>query len=97
MGTKFNKQTFMFDGIERHLVRVSYRYDDYVAQALVELTDDQPATDYGYFPEWDKYEEQFVYYTAGIEELIAILGVADAFGDATLLSIDGYAGTEVES
>lgn len=91
MEIKFNKQTRMFDGIERNFVGVWYEYEGKLAYALVELTDDPFASESGFFPEWNKFEEEFVYYSATIEELVEQLGVRDEFGDATLMAIDGYA------
>jgi hypothetical protein len=87
----------MFDGVERNFVSVWYEHEGNVAHALVELTDDPYAIEIGYFPEWFAFEEQFVYYTATIQELVAMLGVNEAFGDATLVAIDGYAMTAVYS
>jgi hypothetical protein len=87
----------MFDGVERNFVSVWYKHEGNVAHALVELTDDPFAGELGYFPEWNHFEEEFVYYTATIQELVQMLGVNEAFGDATLVAIDGYANTEVYS
>jgi len=97
MEIEFTKQTRMFDGVERNFVSVWYDYEGNVAHALVELTDDPFAGEDGYFPEWFAFEEQFVYYTATIQELVAMLGVNEAFGDATLVAIDGYTNTAVYS
>lgn len=97
MEIEFTKQTRMFDGVERNFVAVWYGYDELVGRALVELTDDPYAGEDGYFPEWVAFEEQFVYYTATIEELVEMLNVPDAFGEATLMAIDGYANTWVYS